>query len=780
MDGNADNPESLSWYAQILVEVADTLLDSPDITQALAQAQTDPSALRKIVISNSDYLMSAGTTPELAFVDRIEWELFLPRRLVRYAVPVCLFILVLSFTGLANTKSLSNVILSVIILIFLAIAVICAMILSGARIIEPVNTTKDDLRREVVGPFLREQINRILGAQEHSDVMRITAAPGLADLSDREQLVITDNINETLQLCKSMSSGSIGISGPRGVGKTTLLRYFCDPLLDVSANERSGGFRGFSDLRIFISAPVEFNTKDFILHLFGKLCHAVIGGDQNLDRDGSYRRKDRPRGRLAVLIVACILVICGLGLIGYAFYGSKHVPGLTRLDIFLGAGALSLVTGTGILIRWIIFRWSVRGFSPETLPLIDEAKAWLVRIGYLQTLTSGYTGSFKIPAGLELGVTSGRQMSELELTLPDLIDRYKTFAERAIDSRRRFGNQLLIIRESREQYARVLDRRAALLHKVAQSAETKAFVSRLSGMIAKGEELFRRQAAGVRETLVAVPEQYDYGPKIMIGIDEIDKIDIESARRFLNDIKAIFGVPNCLYLVSVSDEALAMFQQRVLLGRTAFDSSFDEVARVRELDFVSCRYLLRRRIAGMPDSLIAFCEIMSGGLPRDLIRMARAVVEVSAAGEKRIEDLTLAVINDQVEILRRAAITEIVGNATQYSEDIFWESLLHNDSLDGSAQSILTLLDGAAKASFPISVNAALYFYATVAEIFGSQTPNSQIFLDGYRLATTEWIDRLARARNMISINGELAWEMIGYFRTTVDMSLISKPEPQS
>jgi hypothetical protein len=779
MDGNAENPESLSWYEQILVEVADTLLDSPDITQALAQAQTDPSVLRKIVISNSEYLMSTGATSELAFVDRIEWELFLPRRLARHRVLVCLFILILSFTGLANTKSLSNIILSVIILIFFVTAVIGAMILSSARIIEPVNTTKDDLRREVVGPFLREQINRILEAQEHSDVMRITAAPGLADLSDREQLVITDNINETLQLCKSMSSGSIGISGPRGVGKTTLLRYFCDPLLGASANE-GGGFRGFSDLQIFISAPVEFNTKDFILHLFGKLCQTVIGGDQNLYQDGSYRRKDRPRRRLAALVVACILVICGLGLIGFALYGPKHIPRLTRLDILLGAGALSLATGIGILIRWARFRWSAGRSSPEAVPLIDEAKAWLIRIGYLQTLTSGYAGSLKIPVGLGLEVTSGRQMSELELTLPDLIDRYKTFAERAINSRRWLGNQLLIIRESREQYARVLDRRAAFLHKVSQSTDNIAFISRFSSLIAKGGEFFRGRAAEVRETLVAVPKQYDYGPKIMIGIDEVDKIDIDSAQRFLNDIKAIFGVPNCLYLVSVSDEALAVFQQRVLLGRKAFDSSFDEVVRARELNFVSCRYLLRRRIAGMPDSLIAFCEIMSGGLPRDLIRMARSAVEVSAAGEKRIEDLTLAVIDGQIEILRRAAITVMADSAIHYSEDNFWESLLHNDSVDSSAQSILTLLGGATKASFPIPVNAALYFYATLAEIFSSRPPSSHTFLSGYRLADTEWIDRLARARNMISINSDIAWEMISHFRTTADMSVINKPEPQS
>ena len=200
MDSTAEDSESLSWYARILVEVADTLLDSPDITQALAQAQTDPSVLRKIVIANSDDLMSASTTPELSFVERLEWELFLSRRLVRYGAPIVLFFLTLSIAGIADIKSLISVVLGAIILFILAIviAITGSIILSGTSIIEPVGTTKDDLRRELVGPFLREQINRILAEQEHSDVMRITAAPGLADLSDREQLVVTDNMRNKL------------------------------------------------------------------------------------------------------------------------------------------------------------------------------------------------------------------------------------------------------------------------------------------------------------------------------------------------------------------------------------------------------------------------------------------------------------------------------------------------------------------------------------------------------------------------------------------------------
>lgn len=241
----------------------------------------------------------------------------------------------------------------------------------------------------------------------------------------------------------------------------------------------------------------------------------------------------------------------------------------------------------------------------------------------------------------------------------------------------------------------------------------------------------------------------DAKPRLVIGIDEMDKIDPESAKRFLDNIKAIFGMPSCLYLISVSDEALGIYEQRAILGRTAFDSAFDEVVRVEPLDFKSCRQLLRRRIAGMPDSLIAFCQVMSGGVPRDIIRTARAVLNVRARGKKQIADIVIDLVATQENALTRPFAASPARPA-----------------------SAATSLPAG---SFAFQVGR--HFYATVAEIFGPKLPETIKLLRDHQVDEGPWIDGLAQARNTISVDPEKAWEMIAGCRIARGLSSLDLPD---
>lgn len=117
--------------------------------------------------------------------------------------------------------------------------------------------------------------------------------------------------------------------------------------------------------------------------------------------------------------------------------------------------------------------------------------------------------------------------------------------------------------------------------------------------------------------------------RVIIGVDELDRIGTgEPARRLLNEIKAVFDVQGCYYLVSVSTEAQHDFELSGIGLRSVFDSSFDEVVRVDYLDFEYARKLLRRYVLDLSEQFQALAYVFSGGLARHLVRTARSIVEL--------------------------------------------------------------------------------------------------------------------------------------------------------
>jgi hypothetical protein len=121
-----------------------------------------------------------------------------------------------------------------------------------------------------------------------------------------------------------------------------------------------------------------------------------------------------------------------------------------------------------------------------------------------------------------------------------------------------------------------------------------------------------------------------YDNVVIIGIDELDKLkNAQQAEAFLNGVKSVFGIARCFYLISVSEHALASFDRRGIGFRDAFDSALDDIVLVDFLTLDQSRTLLNRRILRLPDPYLQLCHMLSGGLPRDLIRQARALLEIA-------------------------------------------------------------------------------------------------------------------------------------------------------
>jgi hypothetical protein len=114
---------------------------------------------------------------------------------------------------------------------------------------------------------------------------------------------------------------------------------------------------------------------------------------------------------------------------------------------------------------------------------------------------------------------------------------------------------------------------------------------------------------------------------LLIAIDELDKLQSDKAEEFINSIKAIFGIPGCRFLVSVSEDAAAGFERRGVPFRDVFDSSFDDVITIQYVTHDTAAAILLGRVLGLSQPFIWLCHVLAGGLPRDLIRVARVLLE---------------------------------------------------------------------------------------------------------------------------------------------------------
>jgi len=81
----------------------------------------------------------------------------------------------------------------------------------------------DTVLRRAVRVWLSEKANVVLGDVYEAELPDLNPT-GLAEVDDPEREVPTEASDELEHLIERMPAGSIGIAGPRGAGKTTVLR----------------------------------------------------------------------------------------------------------------------------------------------------------------------------------------------------------------------------------------------------------------------------------------------------------------------------------------------------------------------------------------------------------------------------------------------------------------------------------------------------------------------------------------------------------------------------
>jgi hypothetical protein len=472
------------------------------------------------------------------------------------------------------------------------------------------------LGENVLGPFLIKQKNFRLGERLE---LKMTAAaiPAASYGRDPELAVTSTAMRNVAATARTIASGSIGTSGPRGAGKSTILNKF-----DTRADPR----KPEQDIRVNVAAPVDYNAREFIIHLFSELCKKV------------------------------------------------------------------------------------QAEATPLSPMAVETRRRLNELRFLHTYSSSWGSTLQPTAIINLTGSIGKVRAEQPAGLPAIVAEFRAYSERAAEWN--------------------------------QSREARA----------EG--------------------------RVIICIDEMDKIrDSNRAEQFLNDIKAIFDVPGCLYLVAISEDAMTVFASQTPAIRTAFDSAFDEIISVAPMTFTEAQDLLDLRVTGIPRPFLALCQVLAGGVPRELIRAARALIHVAGvlgSEPPHLPRVTRRLVKVRCEVMRQEAILQLGRSGA--SDGILLP--LHRPHWPGGGPGDLTPddlekaaveLNGAAAAQgndewtkMCQDVAVALSFYATVIELFAERPGRVVIALKHKRYPL---IDDLAITRHAMRMNSELAQALLAKYR---------------
>lgn len=327
--------------------------------------------------------------------------------------------------------------------------------------------------------------------------------------------------------------------------------------------------------------------------------------------------------------------------------------------------------------------------------------------------------------------------------------------------------------------------RAEFTETYSRSAQLGISGSGLSLSATGGTQLARiplNEVDVVRELGDLVESVAASGWQVIIAIDELDKMkDDAEAITFLNHVKVLFPIHDCSFVVSVSENAWARFENRGIPFSDTFDSSFDEIVHVHMLRPRESRDLLKRRNTSISDAQALLCHCLSGGLPRDLLRAIRLLARVasqlqrSGAAEppKLDEALDILLAEDlkekiaAFEIEARAETRTDVSKAnldsvTRWSH--LWPGLERTERRLAEARPGNGDRPAASGAAMQPEFQAYMAVLHTIRQAFSPQGPLAELERQatGFDHDLIELgFDRIARARRSISTDVDTAWALL-------------------
>ncbi|WP_125526230.1 hypothetical protein [Streptomyces sp. WAC 05379] len=501
--------------------------------------------------------------------------------------------------------------------------------------------------------------------------MQVRSLDGLRETITNEKVVNTSSFERLESMIDRHGEGSFGIAGPRGVGKSTLIKFFTTS--DSHQMARAETTRPPSRrlrLGVSVAAPVAYDAREFVLHLHAEVCRALLG--PNADRMLEVDVEATPRRAASVLTAVGIALAAVASIAGGAMLVAVATRRLSAPDDAWTYAGLVLTTVAVVLLVLLLIAtvqpalsgWRTRLIRPwlggETAEEERYYRAMLLStwgwpalaltaaVGLsLLTVSGGLgQGTWMLLGGtaaVVLGATLlfwGRHRYARVLWHSRRPHPAKTAGTTTYSSDSGL-RELALDQLRRTLYEQTLSSEHSMTLRLGGARQIPVGVdvgSKQGSALAERPMTYPEIVSALRAFLETVTQQH----QLVIAVDELDKLrSAQDVENFLNDIKGVFGASRCFFLVSISEEAAASFERRGMPFRDVFDSCFDNVLTLQRLEIDTARKILYGLLLGWTEPFVALCYVLSGGLPRELHRSARELV--GQHGENSTIDLLQAV-----------------------------------------------------------------------------------------------------------------------------------------
>lgn len=740
-----------------------------------------------------------------------------------------------------------------------------------------------------------------------------------AALADKSKFTTTSSIDSVVRLLRRMPSGSVGIAGSRGSGKTSLLENLGKALEGAGRLQDAPEQTQYSVFTVVVSAPVKYVPRDFLALLHKAICiRWLVVNKRDPEYKGHPGEAARIIWKLATAGLPILLVAIALWLIGSHVieFPSQTLPMAIPLLVMLMASATASMLGhvnarmvlseRDYLDRSAPDSVDADGRSDTPVDAVDihvAGRYGLLAVSLFLLLMAAFLALAHARGGFDW-LTSRRALGVLLLAvsisvLPlwrgkeddwgsqsavsNVIARRTAICALGASGIQGFGlllaPDLYVLTwslavgsglmaaalylasfwqsqpvgdtvalqltpsevEAYKGLRRIGFRRTETIGwsgalKLGAASAFPGVESSVTGSTADQEiELSAPDIVGmtrdllseIRKSLEKSSGLKPHKVKLIIGIDELDKLEgDEGAAAFINEIKSLFEIDSALFVVSVSEEAMASFERRGLAFRDVFDSAFSEIAHlpVRTLD--ESNGLLAERASGIALPFVALAHCLSAGLPRDVLREVEHMTETrydkglaTVAGyvvhremRGKWEGVLAAIrpipVEPQVtDVVKALRLIDRCSGTTQarhwpraYSDPE--RCLLRPDSFQAVHRLRLPLPVDAEWGHFRTLQRLAgeyisvAYFAKTLIEFFDPSSrfrdprvdpshpePVDEVsWFSAFEAAekadrVDRWsVEYLAGARRHLGVNPHLAWEQISFFRERYGLKVMPFP----